>query len=232
MTALVIAQAVAILILGVLVAGLLRSHATILQALHALGVDLDPDRLEPSVPAPRPAPAGGRARDVAGVRPNGDAVQIGLGGRGTTLLAFLTTGCATCARFWEAFAEGPPTDLPAGAERLVIVTKGLEDESPARLEELAPPGITTVATNAAWSDYRVPVSPYFILVSDGDVAGEGAAATWPQVASLLSQALRDQRVSSRRGGNGRQRHVDIDAELAAAGVTPGHPSLYPPPHHS
>ena len=37
MTGLVIAEAVAIALLGLLVAGLLRSHAEILRALHELG---------------------------------------------------------------------------------------------------------------------------------------------------------------------------------------------------
>ena len=39
--AIVVVQAVALVLLGVLVAGLLRSHAEILRALHQLGISLD-----------------------------------------------------------------------------------------------------------------------------------------------------------------------------------------------
>ncbi len=42
MTALVVVEAVAIALLSLLVAGLLRSHAEILRSLHDFGVDLDP----------------------------------------------------------------------------------------------------------------------------------------------------------------------------------------------
>jgi len=41
MTALVVVEALAIVMLGILVAGLLRSHAEILRSLHQLGVGLD-----------------------------------------------------------------------------------------------------------------------------------------------------------------------------------------------
>ena len=51
MTALVLGLALAVLVLGVLVAGLLRSHAEILKALHELGAGLELDR-----DAPGPVP--------------------------------------------------------------------------------------------------------------------------------------------------------------------------------
>ena len=46
MTALVVALAVAVVLLAVLVAGLLRSHAEILRALHELGAGLELDRAD------------------------------------------------------------------------------------------------------------------------------------------------------------------------------------------
>lgn len=233
MLTIVIAEAVAILLLGILVAGLLRSHAEILRSLHGLGVDLDPDRLDPAVPAPRVGAVHGGAPEIVGVRPNGDPLKVTTAGRHTTLLAFLSTGCATCSRFWSAFNDGPPADLPAGTTRLVVVTKGLEAESPSRLQDLAPDGIVTVASTAAWQEYGVPVSPYFILVDNGSVIGEGAAASWPQVASLLNQSVRDGKAAHRRAiRSGTERHQDVDEQLAAAGITSGHPSLYPPAHTS
>ncbi|MCA1713355.1 MAG: hypothetical protein LC789_17635 [Actinobacteria bacterium] len=47
MTALVVGLALAVLVLGVLVAGLLRSHAEILKTLHELGAGPELDRSEP-----------------------------------------------------------------------------------------------------------------------------------------------------------------------------------------
>jgi hypothetical protein len=43
-TASVVGLTVAVALLGLLVAGLLRAHAEVLRALHQLGVDLDPSR--------------------------------------------------------------------------------------------------------------------------------------------------------------------------------------------
>ena len=80
-------------------------------------------------------------------------------------------------------------------------------------------------SSQAWSDYEIPGSPYFVLV-DGSVLGEGVAATWHALASLVGDALEDQREAVGRDG-GEQRTARIDDTLAAAGIGPGHPSLYP-----
>ncbi|MGH9053093.1 MAG: hypothetical protein ACRDWX_08800, partial [Acidimicrobiia bacterium] len=80
-------------------------------------------------------------------------------------------------------------------------------------------------------DYQVPVSPYFILVDgpSGRVVGEGAAATWPQVASLLGQAMADAGLAVERsaGLDTADREARADRELLRAGIHPGHASLYP-----
>jgi hypothetical protein len=154
-------------------------------------------------------------------------------GRGATLIAFLTTGCATCAAFWNAFAEG--VRLPADT-RLVIVTKGGNEESPADVAALAPPGIATIASSQAWDDYRIPVAPYFVLV-DGRrqiVVGEGAAHSWDLVSELLERALADAgyaegQVRRRDVLMGRNRASRVDQELLDAGITPGDPRLYHEP---
>ena len=99
-----------------------------------------------------------------------------------------------------------------------------ERERPAKLRELAPEGIPVVMSDRAWSDYEIPGSPYFVLV-DGGVLGEGVATTWHALASLVGDALEDQREARGRGGE--ERAVRIDETLAAAGIGPGHPSLYP-----
>jgi hypothetical protein len=74
----------------------------------------------------------------------------------------------------------------------------------------------------AYEEYGVPGAPYFVLV-DGSVRGEGVATTWAALESLLTDAIED--TSEPAGGGGRAER--IEARLAAAGIAPGDPSLYP-----
>lgn len=233
MTAAVTLLAVVVGLLGVLVAGLLRSHAEVLRTLHDMGVNLDPARAEgpeqamrTAIGVPRPRTTEGLgAVDLAGESPAGDPVAVAvLGAQQPTLLAFLSSTCLTCRGFWQAFADAD-LEVPAGA-RLVAVTKGAEAESPSTLKKLAPPHVTTVMTSEAWERYGVPVAPYFVLV-DGQrrqVVGEGAATTWEQVRHLLDQSLADE------GEHRLARERRVDAELRSAGIEPGDPSLHPPSH--
>ena len=243
MTALVVALTVVVALLGLLVVSLLRSHAEVLRRLHEIdprgseehaGHDHGPTPLEmgvrPGVALPRENETA--AHDVTGSTPSGDDVGLALAGsRGLTLLAFLSSGCLTCLDFWRAFGSGE-VHLPEGV-RLVVVTKGEEQESVSRIAELAPAGVTVVLSTQAWNDYEVPMAPYFILV-DGPasaVRGEGAASSWPQLVDLLGQALDDGGKASRRGAprpvGAAERESLIDRELSAAGIAPGDPSLYP-----
>ena len=255
MAVLVVLLAVVIALLGLLVAGLLRSHAEILRALHQLGVDMDPARpegvntalAEPTVRAgtggdvvrsasvPKRPTRG--AVDVTGTAPDESAVSIAVTGRAQlTLLAFLSSGCGTCHLFWDAFAA---SDLAVpGDARLVVVTKGTDAESPAMVRKLAPDAVTVVMSSDAWDAYDVPVAPFFVLVdgASASVVGEGAASTWDQVTSLLHNALADAGLLDRKGrlkaGVQPRARADVtrerrvDRDLLAAGITPGDPSLY------
>jgi hypothetical protein len=260
MTVLVVLLALVVALLAVLVVGLLRSHAEILRRLHELGAGIYDDeapagepvaggvrspvelRTRPGVPEPRSAEGSVAtdAHDVAGLTPAGAAAMAGVVGTGhTTLLAFLSSGCGTCADFWRAFGDGEGTRLPGRDTRLVIVTKGPEAESVSAVGALAPPGVTTIMSSEAYDDYAVPANPYFILVDgpSGRVLGEGAAASWNQVATLLGQAAADAGLAldgsplTRSAPAGRmtgpERAARADADLRAAGIEPGHPSLYP-----
>jgi hypothetical protein len=225
-TVIVTLLTVAVALLGLLVAGLLRSHAEILRALHEAGVGLDPNA------APRDLARGplgrtgdGTAIDIAGVDAAGASVQLAVGAvPHRTLLAFLSSTCLTCREFWSAFAD-PDLDVPADA-RLVVVTQGPEAESPSSIRKLAPRDVRTVLSSDAWRAYGVPGAPYFVLVDGprGEVVGEGAATSWPQVRNLIEQALAD---SAERGAGARNRHARVDDELRAAGIEPGDPRLYP-----
>lgn len=193
MTALVVVGAVAIGLLAVLVAGLLRSHAEILRALHSMGVSLEPGQDPPPVSQvsfTAEPPGEGPALDLVGVTPADETVHISVAGAGQpTLVAFLSSGCTTCSEFWKTFGEGSPSGLQHNV-RVVIVTKGPEDESPSKVRELAPRGLPTVMSTAAWEAYEVPVVPYFAYVDgpSGRIVSQGAANTWDHVRSLIEES--------------------------------------------
>lgn len=215
MTAVVGVETVLLVVLLVLVVGLLRSHAEILRRLGSPGAAVHEPPAAPLRPTARRREA--TAAPLAGATPAGDAVALDVATRGPTLLAFLTTGCSTCAGFWDALGKSQ-----AEPEiQTVIVTHDRDRESPSRLRKLAPANTPVIMSSRAWTDYEVPGSPYFVLV-DGAVRGEGVATTWDALASLVTDALEDQRSG---GGSARARH--IDEVLAAAGIGPEHPSLYP-----
>jgi hypothetical protein len=177
------------------------------------------------------------APPVAGVTPRGDALAITvIGGDNLTLLAFLSSGCATCAGFWQAFRTPGQLGLPAGT-RLVVVTKGPELEIPGEVAAQAPSGVPVIMSTDAWGDYEVPGSPFFVLVdgASGRRIGEGVANHFQQVVELVRRADSDARVfsmGSRSRGladglDGPERELDNDRELIDAGILPGDASLYP-----
>jgi hypothetical protein len=213
--ALVSVETVLLVLLVVLVAALLRSHAEILRRLG-------PE--EEGVPRPRdlaPPPARDRvhvyAPELVGTTPTGDAVKLAFDG-GPTLLAFLSSGCTSCAGFWETLGR---RRIPAVPET-VIVTRGPDREQRAKLRSLPPEGVPVLMSSQAWEDYAVPGSPYFVLVQGGAIRGEGAATTWHALASLVGDAIEEQNdASAQARGRG------VEDRLAAAGIGPEHPSLYP-----
>jgi hypothetical protein len=170
---------------------------------------------------------------VVGVSPEGDGVAVAVTAiRTPTLIAFLSSGCATCLDFWEAFTQEANRSIGGAGSQLVIVTKGAEAESPSAVAKLVPDGVVCVMSDHAFEDYGVPVAPYFVLVdATGAVVGEGVAPSFDQLRSLLDKAVADRagRRTRRELLRGRQRAARIDRELADAGITPGHPSLHGDP---
>jgi hypothetical protein len=215
MLALLIIEAAAIALLGLLVVGLLRSHAEILRRLHEMGEGLDEPR--PRTRQPNAA-TGGPAANLAGLTLDGEAVEIALAGRSQdTLLAFLSSTCLTCEPFWQSLVAG--VQAPGGADVIAVVQAG---DSVPRLRRLAGDELLVIASDGAWTDYDVPGSPHFVYVDgpSGRVVGEGTANSWPQVRDLLEHA------GQSAVPDGRDNPDRIDRELAAAGIGPGHPSLY------
>jgi hypothetical protein len=254
MLVLVILLTFAVLLLGILVAGLLRSHADILKALHDLGAGVGdpalhddhngndaarrpvavPFTMGPPLPAERNA---SWAPPLAGVTPQGNALAIAVSGNDTlTLIAFLSSGCTTCAGFWDELRQPDELGLPDGI-RLVVVTKGPEMEIPAEVQARAGSRLRVIMSTEAWSDYEVPGSPFFALVDGrtGRRIGEGVAQRFSQVMDLVRRAQVDlqpfgpgsrSRAMS-EGLDGPERESANDQELLAAGIHPGHESLYP-----
>jgi hypothetical protein len=259
MTALVVIETAALALLAVLVAGLLRSHATILRRLHALDGGADaangsavtplemphtrPARINTMPGIPNPEQLSGSdadadrrpASDIVGTTPDGGtAVVRTVDVPQDTVIAFLSSGCTTCQEFWEEFAQPRAVRLPRDT-RLIVVTKGPEEESPAEVDRLRPPGTEVIMSSAAWADHAVPGSPYVIAVDgpSGRVKGEGTGMSWAQVARLLAQAtgdlayLSDTDLRKQKPSSDAEREARADRELMAAGILPGDPSLYP-----
>jgi hypothetical protein len=244
-----------VLLLGVLVVGLLRSHADIIRALHSMGVGVgdpadpaaggvetpvalraNPSLLNPPLPSERSSTS---IHDLEGVSPGGDELVVSVSSAGQTLLAFLSSGCSSCQAFWSALADPAQRALLPVGTRVVVVTKGPEFESPDTIAAKAPSGITVMMSTDAWSDYEVPGSPFFVLIDGaaGRRAGEGVAHHLSQVADLVGRADVDVRGplastsapsrATAAGLNGDERERANDDELRRAGIFPGDPSLYP-----
>jgi hypothetical protein len=230
---LVAIEAAAIAVLAILVAGLLRSHAEIIRALHDLGVGGGQAPTSTSTPLPTPtvAATGARAADVGGITPAEDPVVVGVNGR-ATLLAFLSTGCSSCKTLWSGLADGRDGAGLAVPARVVVVTKGRAEESPAAVRDLAPAGVPVVMSEDAWADYEVPGVPFFVLVGpEGEIAGRGVANSLEQLQSLLDQALGDVDLppTPRKARADEWREQRADRDLLAAGIRPGDPRLHPAP---
>jgi len=205
LTALVVVETMVLALLAVVVVSLLRSHAELLRRLpapdddehHAHGAAM-PIQREPALPSDLPMPRrrASEAHDVVGTTLDGDDVVVSAASGSDTLFAFLSSGCLTCQGFWDGLRSDVRKPLPGDA-RVVVVVKDPAFESPSKLARLAPADIPVVQSSAAWDDFEVRMSPYFCFVDgmSGEVRSEGAAMSWDQVSSLLTDALFDEEAS-------------------------------------
>jgi hypothetical protein len=105
--------------------------------------------------------------------PDGTARTIAL--VGTTepvLLLFLSAACLGCQDLWHGTAELRAA-LPG--VRVVLVTRGPEAEDRAAIAELAPAGVETLMSSAAFEHYRVLGPPFLVVVAGPEVKTEGVA---------------------------------------------------------
>ncbi|MEO6701449.1 MAG: hypothetical protein ABI140_21300 [Jatrophihabitantaceae bacterium] len=238
MTALVMVETVVLAILCVLVAGLLRAYASVLQRLHALdgggSAAAEPPPFRTIEQVPEPAASRrieGRdewqpAHDIEGISLQGEIMTARLVGvPHDSVLAFLSSGCDGCAGFWHELAGGT-VGLPTGT-RLLVVTKAATEESPAALDQLCPEGVDLVMSSQAWTDFAVPGSPYIVVVDGrtGRIKGEGSGTSFSQIGGLIRQAADDAGRLNKPTAD-RERESDVDRALLSAGIGPGDPSLY------
>jgi hypothetical protein len=205
---LILADTGLLIVLTVLMVGLLRGHAELLRRTGGIrGQAPAPDGAESSPSArpkrtlPEPRAEDTPAWDVVGRTLQGDSLKLAMRSERNTLLAFLSSGCLSCQPFWEQLgdvAEGP---LPGDA-RLVVVVKDSSYESPSRLRPFLSANVPIVMSSQAWSAYKVEMAPYFIYVDGnlGAVMSEGAASSWPQVLSLLGDAIADHELALESSG--------------------------------
>lgn len=206
LTALVVVETIILALLAVVVVSLLRSHAELLRRLPAPDDEHEhqahgaavPIEREPAIPSELPSPRrrAAQAQDVVGTTLEGDHVVVSAASGSDTLFAFLSSGCLTCQGFWEGLHPDVRKPLPGDA-RVVVVVKDPAYESPSKLARLAPPDVPVVQSSAAWDGFGVSMSPYFCFVdgATGEVRSEGAAMTWDQVTSLLTDAMFDERAA-------------------------------------
>ncbi len=247
MTVVVVLLSLVVAVLCLLVAGLLRSNAAVLRRLDEVGFDLTDlvatNGAQATLPAPRSEPAprdrtprpaeqrqDHRAHDVTGATADGGAAGVRVAdAEHDTLLLFLSTDCASCEDFWDVLGREELPTMP-DSTRVLVVTKGPEQESPAAVAQKVV-GVPVILSSEAWRDYEVPGSPYAVHVRNGQVLGEGTGARWQQVADLLARASGDLAWvdGAKRGRKARRDTVaerDADTALLDAGIRPGDDSLY------
>lgn len=235
MVVLTVIEGVLLIVALVYIVALLRSHADILRRLGLLE-----EGGPAAARAPEPAIGGGEVRTAApisGTTLDGDAVALSFGGGSpVTLLAFMTSGCASCAPLWSGLQQ--PAGLDDLVDRVVVVTHDTDRESPARVRRLAPAAVEVIMAGAAWEDYAVPASPHFVLTDGaGGILGRGSALSFGQLIEMVSEARADAAQARARLDAGptagtavrstEQRAARSAQALSDAGIGAGHPSLYP-----
>jgi hypothetical protein len=117
--------------------------------------------------------------------------------------------------------------MPTPDTRPIVVTKGPSSESPAKVAEFAGPKMRVVMSDETWDDFKVPVTPYFMLVDrSGRIVGEGSATNLERLLDLFRRSAADA-TPVRMSTRGREKFTD--SRLSESGVTPGDSSLYENP---
>ncbi len=145
------------------------------------------------IPMVRPG-EDGEARtgaDIAGVDPSGSPVKIQMGNfEQPVLLAFLHIRCDGCEEYWRGFRDTerawPRSVSP------VVVTRGPESVDPVEVGHaaLGYGDVPVVMGDQAWTDYRVPTYPFFVVVevTSRTIVGETVGLGLDDVMSMIRSA--------------------------------------------
>jgi hypothetical protein len=126
--------------------------------------------------------------DIEGVDPQGAAIRVPILSQAEpVLLLFLSAGCLGCHDLWDGTNELRRT-IPEGI-RIVIVSKGPEQEDAGSIAALAPVGVDVVLSSRAYLDYRVGGPPFLVLVTGHEVLTEGVAWGVEETARAIRHAL-------------------------------------------
>ena len=177
---LVAVETLLLVLIGLLVVGLLRSHAEILRQLaerdELLNIGAASERAKRN-------PILSHAVAVEGVSPEGASANFLPDQReGFALLCFLSSGCATCLNFW---GPSPDRSLVLQKAELIYVTKGPAEESPGKVKRLAPEGCEVIMSTEAWDTYAVEAYPHFALLRSGTLVSEGSLLDWAGVIRMM-----------------------------------------------
>ncbi len=115
-------------------------------------------------------------------------------GNADTLLAFLTTSCASCQPLWGMLADAIASGRLAAGVAVVTPSRSMEDEPLAK--ELLPSGAELHMGSETWFDYGVTRASTFVLVRSpkdsppawqepGLVLGTGSAQTPDELIELV-----------------------------------------------
>ncbi len=229
-TVVLVILGIAVVFLGMLVIGMLRSHAQILSTLSEIGYDVEHGGTptQPTRRGQRTEHNHTTASTIEGVRgltPDGESVALPLtGSRGLGLLAFLSGSCSSCSVFWSGL-DRPDNVLGVEGLRPIVVTLGPDEESPTRIASRASGRVPVVMSTEAWDELGVPGAPHFALVDmrTGSILGEGTSNSVEGLSDFVRDSLDDlawsQRVNRPRSDIGRENRVD--RELLDAGIHPG-----------
>lgn len=129
--------------------------------------------------------------DISGVDPSGSPVRIQIGQFDrSVLLAFLHIRCDGCEEYWRGFRDAerawPRSVSP------VVVTRGPETVDPVEVGRaaLGYGQVPVVMGDEAWTDYRVPTYPFFVVVdvTSRTIIGETVGLGWDDVISMIRSA--------------------------------------------
>ncbi len=167
-------------------------------------------------------------RRSAGPRSRGDSVTLSFGrGSPVTLLAFLTSGCTSCAPLWAGLHEARDLGLAGAAGGGHHPRRhAREPHAPGAPRALRRPRWSW--PSAAWADYAVPARP----TSSSPTGRAGSSAAARRSAGPSSRRWWPTRAPTRaarpiRRARTAERAERAEGALASAGIGPGHPSLYP-----